>query len=380
MKKNYFTISIVLLSFVLTIVSCDNKPSSKTGSQDSTSIDSQKVEQKDLVADEAINQAARFYAGISKDGIQMNQEDSKEWDTYSNTIKQYLNQSSNTINGVETLAMTDFSDFRNKVNFVFYPFSAADFMYAATLFPDADAYFLCGLEKTGSLIGTDVKTNFAHYEAYRNAMATFFRSSFFITKDMASDFHNKELDGVCPIITMLMAIKDYEIISINYMKLDSNGQLSKTDSVSNVLEFKFFKKGSKHEQTLIYYSGNVENSIFPDNLKQYLSNTLSNYRVGTFLKAASYLLRGSAFSTMRDFILNNSIAVIQDDSGIPYKYFKNDFDVTLYGMYQQPKKCFDRSCFQSDLDTIYKEGTNIRPLNFRIGYNNPSNWMCARRK
>ena len=46
----------------------------------------------------------------------------------------------------------------------------------------------------------------------------------------------------------------------------------------------------------------------------------------TLIKAASYLLNpvdGSSFGTVRQMILKNSIAVVQDDSGVPIKYFRS---------------------------------------------------------
>jgi len=40
--------------------------------------------------------------------------------------------------------------------------------------------------------------------------------------------------------------------------------------------------------------------------------------VNSLLKAASYLLHASNFTNARNFLLQNSVAVLEDDSGIPY--------------------------------------------------------------
>lgn len=362
---------------IILAVSCNGK--SGTGAEaanDSIAV----ADTVEPTGNDAINKALKFYAGISKQGITINEPDSKAWDSYSKTIKEYIAKSQNTMTMVENIANTDFADFRNKIDYVFYPFSGADFIYPITLYPDADTYFMCGLEKPGTPISSDVTTSFTHYEAYRQALQTFFRASYFITKEMHGDFHNKELDGVCPVLTMLMAIKNYEIISIKYKNLNAQGHFTDTNDKSNILEFKFFRPGTKHTQTLYYVSGDVSNSSFDANLKAYLSKTLPQHTVGTYLKAASFLMHSNTFSLIRDFVINHSYSVIEDDSGIPYRYFTN-YHVTLYGKYKRPKSEFPSSCYQPDLEALYADSTqHVRPLPFRIGYNYPSNWLVARRK
>ena len=367
---------LVALSFIET--GCNGK-SGNTAETDS--IDSEKMEKPEPVADAKINQATRFYAGISCDSIEMTPADSKSWEQYSNNLKQMLTRTEVITKGLDSIARTDFSDFRDKVDFVLYPFSGADVIYPTLIYPNADTYFLCGLEKTGKPITGELKTSFAHYEAYRNALTTFLRSGFFVTKDMQDDLHNEELDGICPVLSMLMAIRGYDIISIKQMKLNEAGDFMPTDSTSNAIEFKFFKHGSRHEQTLYYLSGDIQNAAFNANMKAYLDKTLPNHTVGTYLKAASFLLRWDSFSTMRDYILNNSLAVVQDDTGVPYRILKEKFDITLYGKYKYPSKQFGSQCGQPDLEEVYKENAaSIHPLPFLLGYVNSHNLICGRKK
>lgn len=339
-----------------------------------------------LHGDSALNSALRFYAGISREGVQMNDSDARNWDVYSDSIKYLLKLTADNRRMVDSIAANDFKDFRDTIDYVFYPFSGADFIYPTTIFPDADTYFLCGLEKTGKPIGDAIDTNFAHYDSYRQALTYFFSASYFITRRMHTELHNTELDGVCPIITMLMATAEREVLSVKQKTMAADGTIADVDSlapdsVKNVIEIKFCRTGSDHEQTLYYMSCNVLNEKFNPGLKQYLSATLPRHRVATYLKAASYLLHYGTFSTMHDFVLDNSLAVIGDDSGIRYKDFLANFDVTLYGHYQQPLPCFGRECYQPDLQDVYDQNPGkIHPLPFRIGYNDPSNWLCARRK
>lgn len=377
MKKNIIAPVLFAALSIIALPSCKQGAAEKANEEVADTI----ATAPPLVGDSAINRALRFYAGLSSDGIAINGTDSLQWGYYSNTIKSYIARTARNRAMVDSIARNDFADFRDSVDYVFYPFSGADFIYPATIFPDADTYFLCGLEKTGSPIGSEVRTNYAHYQAYSKALEYFFRASYFITKYMSTDFHNDELDGVCPVITMLMATADREIISIKHKAFDENGSIIDADDKSDLLEIKFFRSGSNHEQTLYYASGNVVNNRFDERMKKYLDATLPKHRVGSYLKAASYLMHHDAFSAMRDYVLNYSQAVVEDDSGIPYHFFTPNFDVTLYGIYKRPLADFGPECYQTDLQEVYnRNARSIHPLPFRIGYNNPSNWLCARRK
>jgi hypothetical protein len=87
----------------------------------------------------------------------------------------------------------------------------------------------------------------------------------------------------------------------------------------------------------------------------------------TFLKATSYMLHKQEFSTIRERILANSLAVLQDDSGIPYHFFATArWRVQLYGEYVRPYGSF-RWLEQPDLRKAYQT-LGPKPLDFRIGY------------
>lgn len=375
---------IALLTTVAFLSSCSQQGEKNTAGKDSTGNDSTAIAQNDslpkLKGDDNINRATRFYAGISKDGITMSEEDAQSWQKYSKEINRLLNLGSKSRSMLDSLVKNDFKDFRDKVDLVFYPFSGADFLFPTTIFPDADTYILCGLENPGSPISTDIKTNYAHYQSYRKALSTFLQISYFITKDMAKDLDNNELDGTCPVLSMLMATAGYDIISIENKAINDDGELIDGGGNGNVMMYKFFKQGSNHEQTLYYISANVVNKKFEENVKKYFNKALSGHTVASYFKAASYLLHWKGFSEMLDIVLNNSQYIVGDDSGVPYKYLTENFDVTLYGTYVRPQNIFHMEK-QPELDRAYIENADkVKPLPFRIGYSNPSNWQCSRRK
>ena len=88
------------------------------------------------------------------------------------------------------------------------------------------------------------------------------------------------------------------------------------------------------------------------------------------------------FSTIRGVILKQSDVVVQDDSGIPYRFFHdNEWDVQLFGTYSEPIKLFS-DWQQDDLKDAYA-APNIQPLGFGYGYRfkpDTSNLLLARRR
>jgi hypothetical protein len=85
------------------------------------------------------------------------------------------------------------------------------------------------------------------------------------------------------------------------------------------------------------------------------------------LKAASYLMHGNHFNHVREFLLNNSNVVLEDDSGIPYRFFTPDkWSMQFFGRYLGPIGTFKQHP-QPDLARAFAEA-NPPPLEFAFGY------------
>jgi len=101
----------------------------------------------------------------------------------------------------------------------------------------------------------------------------------------------------------------------------------------------------------------------------------------TFLKATSYMIHQPGFSIIREHVLAESAAILQDDSGVPYHFYLSpSWRVQLYGEYVRPYGSF-RWLEQPDLRNAYLTQKPM-PLPFRIGYgfgNVPSNLLFATR-
>ena len=89
----------------------------------------------------------------------------------------------------------------------------------------------------------------------------------------------------------------------------------------------------------------------------------------TYLKAASYLPHDDFMSMVREMMLDKSKTVLQDDTGIPYKYFTNGkWNVTVFGNYSKPIADFAKfGVYQPDLQKLYDSG-NVGKMDFSLGY------------
>ncbi len=229
---------------------------------------------------------------------------------------------------------------------VFYMFSGPDFLYADAFFPGARNYVLCGIEPVGSvpdMAKLDLGQALYHIEGSLNSVLNY---SFFQTKQMREDFGASQLNGTIPVLMVFLARcgKTIENISPQQphgVRIDFNG-------------------GSLYYFSVDLSNGSVEHSGL-------LSFCRQLGRGDSLLKSASYLPPEGGFSTIRQFLLDQSDIIVEDDSGIPY----HDFDpakwqMRLYGNYMPPIDIF-KQFFQPDLADAYAH-SSPQALPFGIGY------------
>ncbi|MBX9603002.1 MAG: hypothetical protein K2X35_18500 [Bryobacteraceae bacterium] len=280
--------------------------------------------------------------------------------------------------------LADFRDAR-----VFYPFGGPDALTVTTLFPAANSYLMVGLEPAGTLPDPE-KLDPAKLDeeltAFRESLRTVIRTSFFYTKEMDESYRGKVTDGLLPTLLIFLVRLNNEITDLKYVRVDPEGKLRERAPGERPpgragVEVRFRTPGGE-QRTLRYFSVNLINRHFDENqdFRKYL---VSQGRVVTFLKATSYLVHRNSFSMIRDHILQNSDAILQDDSGVPYRLLDPAlWTVQLFGRYTPPKTVFANR-EQPDLLEAYGTPGAATPLGFRIGYGasrGESNLLLARRK
>lgn len=254
---------------------------------------------------------------------------------------------------------------------LFYPFAGPDFLNAYLLFPKCDNYLLFGLEKIGKLPTLNqLKGNYLY--GLRKSLSILMNRNYFITRDMMNTL-NSNVKGVLPLVSVFMARTGNKILSIQKVYIQKDGSPKFVAFNDNkfyagikgvTIEFK--NKDRDLPQRMYYFGTNFVDASMKS--KGHLVKFIKNFsNKMTFTKSASYLLHGYNFSTIRNIVLNHTTASVQDDTGVPYRYFKNNWEVSLYGKYARPVRDFKYG-FQTDLNARFKSDKKIKPIDFTFGY------------
>jgi hypothetical protein len=189
---------------------------------------------------------------------------------------------------------------------------------------------------------------------------------------MKNDLQNHELTGTLPIIYIFLARSNKTINEVSFVGIDSSGALHAMDdstqdrkALTPGVKITFSQPGATEPQTLYYFSTDISD----DGIKKsgFLKFCKALAPGNSLVKSASYLMHESYFSTIRNFLLENSTTLIQDDSGIPVAYFTPDkWLVRYFGSYPGPIPIFAKY-MQPLLFTTYQKSHPV-PLDFGIGY------------
>jgi hypothetical protein len=271
-----------------------------------------------------------------------------------------------------------------------YPFSGPDSANMFAFFPDAREYVMAGLEPVGCIPAGVQDYTSAYFSELRRSLEPVVALGFFRTNDMHREFAQGSVNGVLPLLLFLMTREGYSVVDVKTIAITQTGQVTlSANSVDGssppngetggvAIQFSDPRHGLR---TLRYFSLNLQDSRIkrkPGTLKYFRSLP----ETSTLVKSASYLMHKDYFSTIRDLILSKSRVVVEDDSGVPLRFFQPAaWDVRLYGSYAEPIELF-RNWHQEDLKAAFSSSKDVQPLDFAIGYRNrnQSNLLVAFRR
>lgn len=381
------------------IISCNDNSGEKIENEIKT--DSLSVKKTDTISinkiciNDSLNQLANLIAGNksndssvlanffrNKTFVKHNASFQQKWENFQKTRLQNL----------ISFQQNEITKEMDSTSVLFYPFSGPDILHAQTFFPNANHFVLMGLEPIGTLPVFEHKEDIPdsmsnYYGKINKSLHAILNFSFFRTNSMSEDLKNEDIDGTLHLLLLFINRNGNTLCDVKPFVLDSIGNIvyqksfselkSKTSKAKGV-EIAF-NRPDKKAKKLHYFSLDLSNAAYDKNtaVQKYL-NHFSN--VTTYLKGASYLMHNAGFSSVRNYILSNSKQVMQDDSGIAFRYFEKNknWKYIFYGEYKKPISLFANR-FQVDLDSMYKIATP-KKLGFGLGYNfkdNNSNLMIA---
>ena len=253
---------------------------------------------------------------------------------------------------------------------MFYMFSGPDFLYADAFYSKASTYVLGALEPVGAV--SDLtrlprgSVGAALYNVERS-LASILSFSFFITKQMKVDLHTNQVNGTLPILYVFLARSGKTIRSVNPVSLDDKGAAyfaNENPGPNAVRGVRIiFGDTDGTERTLYYFSTDLSNSgVKASGFLKFCSTLAPG---NSLIKSASYLMHSGNFTTVRNYILNNSATIIQDDSGIPLAYYSpRKWRFFPFGRYAGPIDKFPGTYQQSYAELFRR----AQPIDFGIGY------------
>jgi len=412
MKK----IVLLPLSLILLLSFCQNEASKNTADKKAETVAKKDSTNKDTVVAAAkaastssafdiksfdvknrFNAIASVLAGVKGTaGSLSNFLDSSAWKENASFIdSSWAKLERARLGKMRTWRDKEFTTISQNEKTLFYPFSGPDFLTAYTFFPNVEKYVMLGLEPVGKLPEiSKMKTKEAtqYVGGFKTSLADIFNKSYFITQYMGRDLNGSKVNGTLPVISFFIKRTGNEIADVKYVV-----KISK----DSIIEVPYDYKDKTHQpfgvridivsngqpKSVYYFRYDVSNAKFNDTtvFLKYLNKMQAP--VATYVKSASYLLHNDFMSNMRKFILAKSDDVVEDDTGIPFKYFieKNNWNTKVYGEYQKPVKNFNWLDRQKELQAVFdKDSANIPKLPFHLGYHWSSNKdvliVCAKKK
>ena len=242
---------------------------------------------------------------------------------------------------------------------LFYMFSGPDFLYANAFFPNATTYVMSGLEPTGPVPDlTKLSRDSLAYglRGIEGSLSSILTYSFFQTIDMRRTLAARSMPGTLPILYVFLARSGKVIRDVSLVRVDEDGAVHIDDGgasadAKSIREVKLdFVGDDTRQQTLYYFNVNVDNDGFKNSGFMRFCE-----RLGTgdaFVKSAAYLMHRDHFSEVRNFLLEHSRVLLQDDSGIPVTRFDQArWQLRLFGHYSGPIGLFANR-YQSETRTI----------------------------
>jgi hypothetical protein len=355
------------------------KPPAPAASQEaSAQVPAQSV----VALDRAQDDLAAFISGLAGTAeVWKKKEAAESWRSFAKSAAQHWTAfDAGILKPMNKWAGEDLRESGLVTKTLFYPFGGPDFVTAFAFYPDAEKTVLMGLEPVGNLPDLETAspewTN-GFFADLDTIMSDFLKRGYFVTEHMNEVFSKSRVDGAVPLIVFFLKRTGHSIVNVKRLALDEKGEwvetpftpLRRLPKRPSGVRIEYVRPGRSAAQSVYYFSCDLADGAFRKDSPLYrLFDGLDG--VTTFIKSGSYLLHYGDFSNIRTMILRKSVYVLEDDTGVPYRYFKRQgWEIQLYGAYAKPVEDFPAVVEQKDLKAAYEDPAgNVRKLPFHFGY------------
>jgi hypothetical protein len=247
---------------------------------------------------------------------------------------------------------------------VVYPFAGGDLSTALTVYPDAEEITTLSLEPAGDPRTLATLQGSALEEALGKVqyeLRFLYRVNFSNTLNMIEAMRGGQLPTQLIFGLSALKLHGYELVGLRYFRLEDNGAIHYLDDseVANAPAPKKataeqrnmlfanaevqFKKGTGATQVWRHIRANLGNETskgIGTGLKadpRVLRHLESKGQVAAMTKAASYLLSWDTFSLMRDYLIQHTVWMVSDATGVAPKWGKKaGFEYETYGIFEAP--------------------------------------------
>jgi hypothetical protein len=302
-----------------------------------------------------VDETARFLAGLPVNGALASLAATPAWQQHAAEMDQaWEKKQTQRITPIREWMWNNAEPYFRSSGTMYYMFAGPDFLYANIFFPYANTYILAGLEPVGQVPDiTRLPPEYlaAELSILRGSMNSILRFQYFITKDMRADLGRGGGGGTLSILYVFLARLGYNILDVTPVKSPAEG-----------VKITFRDPERAQTQTLYYFKTDLSGG----GSSAFLKWCAARGPGLSLLKAASFLMHGDGFTGVRNFLLDHSRVILQDDSGIPLRAFPKGWNVHCYGRYIQHNETFAKY-YQPELAALYQRSGGSE-LGFAFGY------------
>jgi hypothetical protein len=214
--------------------------------------------------------------------------------------------------------------------------------------------------------------NAAVTDALKSAFSSYFKKGYFITSEMMTQLSNKNIRGVLYLILAALSKSGYVIRNISDLSINTEGDsVERQKGMPDCIKIEFSPKDDKNIVKNVYYV-RTELTNGNRNLSS-ITKFVEKFRFITFVKSASYVLHNKSASKLKEFIISCGGAIVQDDTGIPFKCLsEKKWNIIAFGTYIKPTLPVFNGYAQPDLAIFYKNNKKT-DIPFYFGYGTSSN-------